>query len=410
MSMSQTNTVTRSSTASVADPARLALMWFGIQAVWGAVLGISLQARSVELAGTGSLAVYGEISFAGALAAAIVQLLAGPYSDARRRLGHRRIGFYLTGAIAAAIAVVAFYVAPSVPLLLISFVALQSAMNVAIGPYQAIVPDFVESPRIGTASGWMAGMQSGGNAAGAILASAIANHVALGCTLAAVLICTCALTVSSIRRASLRPIVAAAPLAFTRTLVDLFISRAFVYLGFYTLLGYFYFYVLHLLPKGFPVNATLASGICILLFTLVGTVGAAIASRPADRMDERLVVNVGGGLMVLGVAFLAGLHTLGFVPIFIGIAGVGWGIFLCADWAFACRLLPPSALATMMAIWNLAVVGPQMLAPLIATIALRWLGMISSPLGPRIALVLACIEIGIGLAWIWRLSSSQAGK
>ena len=41
------------------SPFRLALFWLGIQAVWGALLGISLQSRTIELAPTNALIAYG---------------------------------------------------------------------------------------------------------------------------------------------------------------------------------------------------------------------------------------------------------------------------------------------------------------------------------------------------------------
>ena len=59
----------------------------------------------------------------------------------------------------AAIALLAFYIVPSVPAFIVAYVILQLAMNVAIGPYQAIIPDFVPKGRIGVASGWMAAMR-----------------------------------------------------------------------------------------------------------------------------------------------------------------------------------------------------------------------------------------------------------
>jgi hypothetical protein len=110
------------------------------------------------------------------------------------------------------------------------------------------------------------------------------------------------------------------------------------------------------------------------------------------------------------VMLLAVVHTTLALAPAIGLAGVGWGIFLCADWAFACRLLPPAALATTMALWNLAVVGPQMVAPLVATVLLTRLGTLHSSAGPRDALVLAGAEMLMGAFWIWRLPASLKGK
>ncbi|MDP9111322.1 MAG: MFS transporter [Candidatus Eremiobacteraeota bacterium] len=396
--------------AGRASAPRLAAYWFGVQLVWGAVLGISLQARCVALGGTSSLALFGEVSVLGALAAAVVQLAVGPWSDALRRNGNNRSGFYVTGAAAGAIAIAGFYAATTSNELLAAFVALQIALNVAIGPYQSILPDTFDSGRLGGASAWMAATQSGGNAAGAILASVLGNRLSLGATIGVALVVTCAVTVSHLRSIGLRPLENEKKLVLSRTLADLFISRALMYVGFYTLLGYFFFYVSDALPAHSRLNATTASGIGILLFTLVGAGGAVLAAKPADRIDERLVVTIGGGIMAASILTLAATHAFAMVFIAIVVAGIGWGIFLCADWAFACRLLPPSALATTMGVWNLAVVGPQMLAPLITTVVLTRAGLIATSGGPHLAFLTASIEMILAVAWIWRLPASRLGK
>lgn len=397
----------RSNTNSDAQPARVTALWFGVQLIWGAVLGISLQARCVQLAA--SLETFSVISASGALAAAITQLIIGPLSDALRRRGRDRSLFYATGALLGAASVVIFYSSASVQALLWSFIALQVSLNLVIGPYQAIIPDTMPSERYGIASAWLAALGSAGNACGAVLASVIGNARALGSILAVGLLASAATTLAHTRRQPLRPLPAAAPLRATRTLIDLFISRAFVYLGFYTVLGYLYFFVASLTVRGVVRDATQATGLCVLLFTIVGALGALLAARPADRSDERLVVTTGGSVVAIAVITLAGTHNIWALAPAIGLAGVGWGIFLCGDWAFACRLLPPAALATTMALWNLAVVGPQMLAPLVAALLLSRLGTLGNASGPRDALLLAGAEMLIGALWIWRLPTSLKG-
>ncbi len=96
-----------------------------------------------------------------------------------------------------------------------------------------------------SASSWMAALQSAGNAIGALAASFITGAKMLSATLGALLLLTCAVTTS---HANSLPLVepeaeAASKLRVTRPFVDLFISRALVYVGFYTLLGYLLFYV-----------------------------------------------------------------------------------------------------------------------------------------------------------------------
>jgi MFS family permease len=400
-------------TPSPARPLLLCALWFGVQLTWAAVLGISLQARTAQLGGAHAIAQYSIITAGGGFVAAIVQLTVSPFSDRLRRAGNKRIAFYAVGSLLGAGALLALYAAPSIPALFGAFVALEAGLNVALGPYQAILPDTVSPARLGIASGWMAGTQSAGNALGAVLATLLGATPALGAVLAAALCVTCLLTCLHLRGVSLQPVAERGAIVLSKTFADLFISRALVWLGFYTMLGYLFFYVRAVLPQHFPLDATAATGVCILIFTLVGAAGAAAAARPTDRLDERLVVTIGSGVVALALAFLAataGLRSLELLLFSVAVSGLGWGIFLCADWAFACRLVPPRSLATSMAVWNLAVVGAQMLAPVAATVLLAATKATGTPAAPAIVLALAAAEIAGGAAWIWRLSRSGAGK
>ena len=158
--------------ANTPSALRLGLFWLGIQAVWGALLGISLQARTIELvAGSNALIAYGRLATIGALVAAVVQIAVGPFSDARRRHGSRRIEFYVAGTAIAAFALAGFFAAGNFTALTLAFVALQAGLNFAIGPYQAIIPDAIPRSEFGRASSWMAALQSAGNALGAVLAA-----------------------------------------------------------------------------------------------------------------------------------------------------------------------------------------------------------------------------------------------
>jgi MFS family permease len=390
---------------------RLALFWLGVQAVWGALLGISLQSRTIELAQGNALLAYGRLATIGALVAAITQVLIGFWSDARRRDGSRRIEFYIVGALGGAAALGFFYDARTFLTLTIAFVALQAALNIAIGPYQAIIPDFVERTRTGAASSWMAALQGAGNAVGALAASFIANARALSASLGALLLVTCAVTASHAARRPLREAPAeTGAFRVTRAFVDLFISRALVYVGFYTLLGYLLFYVTQVLGVKGLADARRETGILIVAFTLLGAVGAWLAARPSDRLDKRLVATVGAAGFILALAVFIASHALPGVALATLLAGLGWGVFLVADWAIACRVLPPNSMAAAMGIWNLAIVLPQIIAPALTTLVLQRLGSVQGPEAPRIAFGLALGETLVGIAWLWRLSRCTIGE
>ncbi|MGC1380182.1 MAG: MFS transporter [Candidatus Baltobacteraceae bacterium] len=390
--------------ATTPNPFRLALYWLGIQAVWGALLGISLQSRSIELAAGNPLIAYGHLATAGALVAAFMQVVVGVWSDARRRRGSRRVEFYAFGAIAGAAALAFFYDARTFFALTVAYVLVQGALNVAIGPYQAIIPDFVERARMGVASSWMAAMQGAGNAIGALAASFIGNARALSATLGAVVLATCAVTSAHARSLTLRADTQERAPRVTRAFVDLFISRALVYIGFYTLLGYLLFYVSGVLGAPTLAAARLQTGILIVVFTLVSVVGAALAARPSDRLDKRLVATVGGAAFIVALGLFIASHGPVGVAAATVVAGLGWGIFLVADWAIACRILPAGAMAAAMGVWNLAVVVPQIVAPAFTTAVLQRLAA-AGPYAPRVAFGLALGETLVGIIWLWRLPS-----
>lgn len=382
-----------------AKPASLGLFWFGIQVVWGALLGVSLQARISELAGGHAVATYGPIAAAGAAVAAVTQIVVGIISDRRRVRGSRRIEFYVAGVALACPALLWLYVAPTLGQLSAALIVVQIGMNIAIGPYQAVIPDFISEAQLGNASSWMAGLQSAGNACGAIIAALVSSSAFVAIAIMAALVVTCAATASHVRKL---PLLNARlePIRISRAFVDLFISRALVFLGFYTLLGYLFFYVRGSLGSG---DTKMFTGLIILAVTASGTIGAVAAARPADRYDRRVIAAAGGAGFVVALGAFLVAHSLGAIIGSALLAGIAWGVFLSGDWALGCQLLPRFAVATAMGIWNLALLLPQILAPLIATAVLAALHALQSPQAARIAFVVAAIEVLCGIAWIWRL-------
>ncbi len=384
------------------NPALLGAFWFGIQIVWGALLGISLQSRSLEFYPHDAVRAYNELAISGACVAAVTQIVAGMYSDRRRKNGSRRLEFYAFGAVIGAAAVIWFYLAPDFRQVAAALLLLQMGLNVAIGPYQAAIPDFIEDIRLGGASAWMAAMQSLGNVAGALAASFLKSAAAVGGAIAAALLTGFALTAAHVH--SLEPLAKPAePMRITRVFIDLFISRALMYVGFYTLLGYLYFYVERIV-HGDPKASV---GELLVTFLAAAAMGAAAAGRAA-RFDRRAVAAAGGCMFILAlVAFLFsrnGAELFGAAAL----AGIAWGIFLTADWALGCALLPRGSLATAMGVWNLALLIPQILAPSIVTAVLSALNAFQSPDASRVAFVIACLEVAAGVAWLWRLPAWRA--
>jgi MFS family permease len=233
------------------------------------------------------------------------------------------------------------------------------------------------------------------------MAGLIADSRIVAGAIAASLLGTWMATAAHIRR--LTPLaVEEKPLRVTRAFVDLFISRACVFLGFYTLLGYLYFYVRQELGPG----AKMTTSVLILVVTASAALGAIGAARIARNLDRRGVVTIGGAGFIGGLCAFLLSHSAGALALSAFVAGAAWGVFVSADWALGCSFLPRHALATAMAVWNLALLLPQIAAPAIATALLSSLHALQSGRAPRIAFLAAACEVAVGIAWIWRLPAS----
>ena len=384
---------------------RLAAFWFGIQVVWTAVLGLVLQDRVVLLfpgSPDGAVAAYALLAAAGAALAAAAQVAAGFASDrVRARIGGRR-AFFRAGVALALPALVGVTAAGSLPLLWCSVLLLQLGMNIAGGPYQAVVTDHVAPERFGRASSWMSTTQFAGSVTGLLLATTLHGAV-LGIALGACLVLSLAVTdraIAGLPQNAARP----ERLRFDADARTVLASRALINVGFYTLFGFLFFFVRESLGVA---DARTTTGILFLCFTVAGIGGAALAGRAADRVDKRLVVTA--ACAAIGVAVTAFAFAPN-VPAAVACAlasGAAWGAFLTADWAIAYAVLPGAAMASAMGIWNLAAALPQIAAPIVTAPLVHAVDLQRAGFGPRVALLLVVAEFAAGTAWLWRVRASR---
>jgi MFS family permease len=372
-------------------PVAIGALWLGIQVVWGAILGISLQARSTELGVSNPIMAYALVAASGAALAAITQVVVGFVSDRRRVAVGHRLEFYVVGIAIALPSLVAFYVAPTFNGFVIAFAGLQIGMNVFGGPYQAAVPDHVPRARSGDASAWMSAYQFVGQCLGLLIAT-FAGDVVAGLGIAAILAITYNITVLHLR--GLRPAtVQRVPIRVDRHFRTLLASRALINLGFYTFVGFLFFFVREVFG---PSGARETTGILFLSFTLAGVIGAVIAGRASDRVDKRVVVSFAGGAIALSLFGMAFSHSLAAVFVCGTLAGIAWGGFFTADWAIAYVILPSETMAAAMGIWNLAAALPQIVAPVLGA-------AIIAGAGSRAVNVAVIVEFLLGTLWLWRL-------
>lgn len=387
--------------------ARLCAFTIGIQFVWGAVLAVELQTRIIGfLPGPEGINAYAIVAALGAGAATMVQLMAGDASDRLRRRGTSRQLFYAAGVACSVPAIVWLFTATDLAGIATAFVLLEVAMNVAGGPYQAIIPDYVEIERRGIASSWMSAYQSLGNAAGLLVAAAVANFRAVATILSVVLVAAYATTASYARTLRPAPYRVAETSRATRSLAALLFSRGLINVGFFTLLGFLAFYVRDSLHVVSGMRET--TGIIFTVFTLCAVAGAAASARATDRYDKRLVISVSVAVVASALGVLTFASSIGFAYLGAIVAGIAWGAFATADWALATATLPTESMATSMGIWNVATTMPQVIAPLATAPLVTLFDRVRDGLGPRAAIALALIEFVLGGIAIWLVPSPSA--
>ena len=387
--------------------ARLCALGGGIQLVWGAILAVSLPARSIALAATGdAVRFYATISALGALVATIVQLVAGRLSDRERLVRGNRQRFYASGIALALPALLWFYLARDPLQLVAAFLVLQGVVNVAAGPFQAIIPDYIALAKRGAASSWMSAYQSLGNAAGLLVAGFVHDLRFVAVALALPLAGSCIVTSVHARElAADGNTSCGAPsvrLDLRGTLGTLLLSRGLINIGFFTLLGFLLFFVRDSLSiRGSAIETQTA--LVFLTFTLSAVAGAIAAATPTDRCDKRLVVTLAVGTIVVALAALALATSLWTAYAAAAFAGAAWGAFVTADWALATAVLPSAAMATAMGVWNVATTLPQVVAPLLTAPLVLRLGAVHPGSGPRAAIALSIVEFALGALVVWRL-------
>jgi MFS family permease len=348
----------------------LSAYWFATSLKWFLVLLVLLPAKVAELSPPEEKATrLGFLFGLGAVMAILGPPTMGYLSD---RLGRRR-PFLLWGSLLTALALWLLVHAPSYGALLVAYLLLQLADDLATGPYSALIPDLVPRGERGTASGYMGALQVLGQVLGGVVGfllplqpqgylAALLNLLGAGLSLRLV---PDALP-SRREEAFLQAM--AAPWR-DRDFLLVYLTRFLVMLGFYLAQTYLQYYLADVVRFFGVLGRTLTEEPfqAVALLGLLISLGAALASVPAGRASDRvgrkpLIYLSGAGLGVL-MPFLLLLPRY---DLLLGLAlffGLFYGVYLAVDWALVSDVLrDPRAHATDMGLWQTSIVVPQVLA------------------------------------------------
>ncbi|MFH8843193.1 MFS transporter [Streptomyces sp. NPDC017868] len=356
--------------------AAMFMLYMGI----GAVL-LPVQVELIDPAN--KVADFGLVSGVAAIFATLFNPLAGLLSD---RSG-RRNPWILCGGLGALGALALLGAARTVLLVTIGWCLVQAMMNVYQAALTAVVPDRVPVERRGLASAMVGIGTPIGSAIGISTAALfVPSDISFGYLVMGVVIAGAAVLFTAVVRERRQPKAEPVPLrrqmaAFADTMRSadfrwVFIGRFLMMLGFFSV-SLFQMYILqdHIkLPEGLDANEAVAFLAPIDAgTTLLATVVGGLLS---DRIGRRKPL-VGMSCALSGLAMLVPVVLPDWTGmlIFTVIAGLAFGCYMAVDTALVTLVLPSADDAARdMGVLNIANAGPQILAPLLASLLVGAIG------------------------------------
>lgn len=386
------------------------LGFFGLQFAWQ--MRLALSGPVTEELGADPL-IYGLISLAGPFSGMVVQPIIGALSDKTTSRWGRRRPYLLGGAILASLAlwvfpnsglIVKFFgnafgvaVAPLAGLVLAGFMIwiIDACVNIAQGPYRALIPDVVPRQQHAIANSYLSFAIGLGSVVAAATPPVLSKFFGITMPipaqfLMAAIAFTGAMIVTCISIQekqyipekkeettenkqsfidSLKDFLTTSP-----EIVKICTLQFFTWIGTMCLLLYFTLFVVHNL-YGVPdiiaegaddsiYNAVRLSGtnfalICMALFNLVCFVVSIPIGVLSTKFGNKYVHSVALLLMAIAYCILGFAHTKTAVAFGIGLAGIGWASILALPFAMLSEYIKPGSEGSVMGIFNIFIAGPQ---------------------------------------------------
>ena len=355
----------------------ISIFWIPLSLLGDGFSSLIVPVRVSELVEPARAAtVLGVVTFAGLLAGMLVQPVAGAVSDRLYpRWGRRAVLICAAALIVAALVV--FAAARSVAGLLVTFVLLMLAANIAQATQQAFIPDRVEPGWRGRAAGLKTLFDVGGAFVGfVILGVLVAGGDVLPAVAAGALIVIVAavVTVALVDERD-RPVSSGGPgrgpadgaapirVVTSEPFVRVVVARFLFLLGTYAIGRFFLLYVADRLGLD-PATAGDEAGGLLAALTLVTALGAIPAGWIVDRVGRVETMLGGAALSGAGALLLIVAQAPLQILLFGGLMSLGSAAFAVANWAMTSDLAPQSQAGRLFGIANFGTAGAAALAGL----------------------------------------------
>ncbi|SOD74321.1 MFS transporter [Jatrophihabitans sp. GAS493] len=390
---------------------RFSLLWFGFWMANLVPIQLLLPNQLDVIDHAHKIRDFGAINGAAGVAALITLPLFGALCDrTRSKLGRRRVwviagvavfavGLLLTGAQTSPVALGACWL----------FATL--GINMATSGLTAAIADEVPDRQRGAISSAIYGPQAVGLLFGLVVITATGNSGLLAYSILAVALVATAWPFIRFYRESTGITVAVAPLTLRSIVAGMWISprehpdfawgfggRLLVNIGNALGTTYLLFFLQDDLKLKDPDGGLLILTLIYLVFTVTATYGGGYLSDRSGR--RRIFVLWASLLQAMACILLTFFPSFPSAMVAAALLGAGYGAFMSVDQALITHVLPDAlSRAKDLGIMNVGSVGPQALAPLVASLIISSLG------GYPVLFATAGVTTLAGAAMIYRIKS-----
>jgi MFS family permease len=352
--------------------------WLGHSFMWNSLHPIILPAILLHLVPPSLKNTYlGVLTFLGLMLAMIIQPISGAASDAWRSRWGRRRPLGMIGTLMDFVFLALLAWSGYILVVIVGYIGLQIASNIAHGPMQGLLPDEVPHEQLGAASGLKNLMEMGGLIAASLVAGRLLSPkdshptiillVVMGVLAAAALVTFAAareMPTSEFKKnnnhLNLKQVFSI-NFHSNRNFFRLVASRFVFLLGIYGIQTFIQYYIRDVMQAPNPVKATgdlmAALAVGLVLCALLG-------GWLSDKFGSRTVIFLASLISAAGCFLLISARDLQTLTLFGSVLGAGIGFYLTSNWALATRLAPKEEAGKFLGLTNLATAGAGALSRL----------------------------------------------
>lgn len=354
--------------------------WIGLSFMWNSLHVTILPAVLLNyIPDTHKNTWLGLLTFFGLIIAMLVQPLSGAVSDHwQAKLGRRRPLMWLgTAGDLVFLAIMGFI--GGLPALFIGYIGLQTTSNVAHGPAQGLIPDLVPAEKLGLASGIktafdMAGIVISSLLMGFLISAKDADpRLSVSVIILMLVVFGLITLVFSKEQSTVSPIrnhieprklfkeVFDFKVVGNRHYWQLILSRFLYLVGIYGFQSFAQYFIRDKFPDRDPIVFT---QFVMGSFVVVLIIFSLVAGVLSDKRGRKKLLYLSSVIGAIGAVLLIFASTSAELLIYGSIMGVGLGIFLSVNWAFANDMAPQGDAGKYMGLTNIATAGSAAVARL----------------------------------------------